>query len=154
SVRTVFTHLVETGLPVTVLPHGSANNIAGALGLADRPLEQLVEAWDAAEPGPFHLAELRAPDRDSLLLQAVGGGLFAESLARGEQLETDGVDKVELGLRLLRRLVDELPAQRWEIELDGDTVSGDYLAVEAMITGETGPSVPLAPSVSPMDPAL
>jgi diacylglycerol kinase family enzyme len=37
------------------------------------------------------------------------------------------------------------------VELDGADASGDYLAVEAMVIGETGPNILLAPAADPED---
>jgi diacylglycerol kinase family enzyme len=84
-------------------------------------------------------------------LETVGGGLFAESIRRAQRTETGDQDKVELGLRVLRQLVDELPAPPWRVELDGTDCSGNFLAVEAMVIGWTGPNIPLAPRADPGD---
>jgi diacylglycerol kinase (ATP) len=54
-------------------------------------------------------------------------------------------------LRLLREAVQDEPARRWELELDGADLSGDLLAVEAMNVRETGPNVLLAPEADPGD---
>ncbi len=46
---------------VTVLPLGSANNIARALGFPDRPTEKLVAGWATATRRRFRLGDLQAP---------------------------------------------------------------------------------------------
>ena len=86
---------------------------------------------------------------DKIFVETVGGGLFAEAIREAERDQQDDDDKVELGLRVLRRLVDELPTQPWRLGLDGVEHHGRYLAVEAMVIGETGPRVPLAPAARP-----
>jgi diacylglycerol kinase family enzyme len=136
---------------VTVLPLGSANNIGRAFGLGDREPEELVAGWDAAERRRFRLGEVKAGVETRTFLESVGGGLFAESIRRAERLETEDTDKVELGLRVLRRLVDELPVAPWDVELDGVDAGGNYVAVEAMVIGQTGPQIPLAPAADPED---
>ena len=79
--------------------------------------------------------------------------MFAAAIKEAERVQDDDDDKVDLGLRLLRRLVDELPTQPWQLRLDGVEHHGSYLAVEAMVIGETGPRVPLAPAARPGRPA-
>jgi diacylglycerol kinase (ATP) len=145
--------LLARGAPLlaTVLPLGSANNIARAFGLADRTPEELVRGWPEAERRCFRLGELRAPDTHQIFVETVGGGLFAETVRQAEQLETADDDKLRLGLQTLRKLVDEVPALPWRLKLDGADHSGEYVAVEAMVIGETGPQVPLAPAADSED---
>jgi diacylglycerol kinase family enzyme len=139
---------------VTVLPLGSANNIARALGLGGREPEELVAAWETGERRRFRLGEVEAGAETRTFLESVGGGLFAESIRQAERVETEDTDKVELGLRVLRRLVDELPVEPWGVELDGADASGYHVAVEAMVIGQTGPQIPLAPAADPEDARL
>ena len=152
TVRAVLTAMAERAQAlVTVLPLGSANNIARALGFPDRPPEELIAGWSTATRRRFRLGDLQAPDRHEAFVETVGGGLFAEAIKEAERVQDDDDDKVELGLRVLHRLVEELPTQPWHLRLDGVEHHGRYLAVEAMVIGETGPRVPLAPAARPDD---
>lgn len=136
---------------VTILPLGSANNIASAFGLGERTPEELIAGWSDAKKHRYRLGLAEAPERREAFVETVGGGLFAESILRAAAVETGDADKVELGLRLLRELVDELPAHRWDVELDGVDHSGEFFGVEAMVIGDTGPKVPLTPAADPED---
>ena len=152
TVGAVLTEMAEREQAlVTVLPLGSANNIARALGFPDRPTEKLVAGWATATRRRFRLGDLQAPNRHEAFVETVGGGLFAAAIKEAERVQDDDDDKVDLGLRLLRRLVDELPTQPWHLTLDGVEHHGSYLAVEAMVIGETGPRVPLAPTARAED---
>ncbi len=155
TVRQVLTAMADREQAlVTVLPLGSANNIANAFALGDRCAAELIAGWSNAVRRRFRLGALRAPDRSDVFVETVGGGLFAEAIRQAEGIEQDGDDKVELGLRVVRRLIDEMPLQPWRLVLDGVEHHGDYLAVEAMVIGETGPRVPLAPAARPEDPLV
>jgi diacylglycerol kinase family enzyme len=143
----------ERPRPVTLLPVGSANNIAQALGFAGRELAELVEGWSRATTRPYRLGEVAGSERRPFA-ESVGGGLFAEAIVRAGKLEEDETDKVDLGLHVLRELVGELEARPWELELDGQSRGGRFLAVEAMAIGWTGPSVPLAPEADAADGVL
>jgi diacylglycerol kinase (ATP) len=149
-VRKVFKELATSGVSVTVVPVGSANNVARTLGLLEGSLDELVSRLDRGARQPFDLGEASAPWGTTRFVESFGGSLFAEVLLRGE--EVDGHDdKVELGLRLLDGVLRELPALEWELEADGTDLSGAYLAVEAMNIRETGPIIPLAPAADPSD---
>lgn len=87
----------------------------------------------------------------------VGDGIFGEVLARAENmedaggLEVEGDEKVELGLELLREVVDGLSPGAWHVDADGEDLPGEYLAVEVMNLGQLGPNLPLAPDADPGD---
>jgi diacylglycerol kinase (ATP) len=154
AVRKVLRRLESTPPAVTLLPVGSANNIARSLGFADLDFDQLVERWAHGRRMPYSLGELRSADERQVFVESAGAGLFAEALSRAKAEEAEGSDKVELGIRILRELVEELPAQPWRLTLDGVDHSGEFIAVEAAAIGLTGPNVPLVPDADPSDELL
>jgi diacylglycerol kinase (ATP) len=155
TVGEVFKELAGSRVTATVLPVGSANNIARSLGLAEaEDVAELVRAWPNAIRRPYDLGRVEAMSGESVFVETMGGGIFGEVLRRaerGSEGEVDGDEKVELGLRLLSRVIREAPSFRWRLELDGDPVRVELLAVEAMVIGETGPNIPLAPEADPGD---
>jgi diacylglycerol kinase (ATP) len=157
SVAKVFNEIATRHVPVTLLPVGSANNIARALGIADDDdVERLVQAWDAAEPRRFDVGSAEADWGTSLFVESVGGGVFGEVLARAEGVEeadvpVDGEEKVDFGLELLRETIEGIETREWRVEIDGDDLSGEYLGVEVLNIGEVGPNLPLAPAADPGD---
>lgn len=144
AVGTVFAELATRPLPVTIVPLGSANNIATSLGLVNRTIEELVEGWDTTPRSRYDLGEPGA------FAESAGVGLFATLLESGSD-GPSGEDKVEHGLRTLRGILDEAAAQPVRVTVDGADRSGDFLAVEAMLIGSTGPNVVLAPLADPSD---
>ena len=156
SVGKVFKEIATKRVPVTLLPVGSANNIARTVGIADRDVEALVAGWDDGELRRFDVGRASAPWGEELFAESVGGGIFGEVLARAPQAEravgdVDGEEKVDLGLELLREVIEGLPARQWRVEVDGNDLSGEFLAVELMNTREIGPNLPLAPDADPGD---
>lgn len=151
TVRKVFKALSGAETPVTLFPVGSANNIARSLGFEHDDAARLARGWADGERRPYDLGRVELPDGVTAFVESTGGGLFAEVLARAKRVDKEGRDKVELGLELLRELVEEEPSRHWELELDGIDVSGDLIAVEAMNVRETGPNVLLAPDADPGD---
>jgi diacylglycerol kinase (ATP) len=151
TVRKVFKELATSDVGVTILPLGSANNIATTLGLADVGVEELLSGLGDSERRRYDLAEASAPWGRTLLVESFGGGLFADVLAKAENVETKSADKVEVGLKVLEDVLRDPPALDWEVEVDGIDVSGSYLAVETMNIRQTGANIPLAPQADPCD---
>ena len=150
TVTQALLRLAGSEVPLALLPLGSANNVARSLGIGDADPGRLVESWSRGRTARYSVGEVAAGGEDVRFAETFGGGLFAESILRADD-DPGGDDKVELGLRVLRELVDELPALEWRLEVDGVDRSGRFVAVEAMLIGSTGPGVPLAPDASPYD---
>jgi diacylglycerol kinase family enzyme len=152
TVRKVFRELAGTALPATLLPVGSANNIARSLGFDDDPV-RLIGGWSSAARQPFDVGELSVEEDETSFVESVGGGLFADVLERAEESGDDpgGDDKVEQGLRLLLDVLADAEPRPWRVEVDGLELADDLLAVEAMNIRETGPNIPLAPEADPQD---
>jgi diacylglycerol kinase (ATP) len=153
TVSSIVTALAGRGVPVAVLPLGSANNIARSLSTGDAGAEALARALVGASRRPFDVGELRADGGTARFVESVGGGVFAEALVRAEEHrgDPDGEEKRRHGLQLLLATIAETPALHWELAADGDDLSGDYLAVEAMNIREIGPNLALAPEADPGD---
>jgi diacylglycerol kinase family enzyme len=157
SVRKVFRELAGTGVAAALIPLGSANNIARTLGLEpvdDRAeAARLVRSWQEGTRRPYDVGLLATGGAETRFVESAGGGLFAEVLATAEAIDSDpdGREKIEHGLGLLRRTIEEHPPLRWDLELDGERFSAELLGVEAMNVGELGPNVALAPGADPGD---
>jgi diacylglycerol kinase (ATP) len=54
-------------------------------------------------------------------------------------------------VQLLETAIGDAPARVWELDLDGENLSGEFLAVEVMNIREIGPNVPLALEADPGD---
>jgi diacylglycerol kinase (ATP) len=138
--------VAEREIPLAILPFGTANNIAKALGIFG-DVRELVASWKDAEPTIIDIGVVSGPWGEQRFIESVGGGIFAELIERGEQEVDDAVAMVgretDRALQLLRRIVREAEPADWHVELDGRDLSGSYLAVEAMQIGFAGPNVPL-----------
>jgi diacylglycerol kinase (ATP) len=153
TVTRVALELAGADIPLAILPLGTANNIARALGLVGSAHE-ISARWKEAEPRPLDIGVVSASWDDFRFVESVGGGIFARLIQAADEddsLRLMTGAKGDRALALLEDLVEAAQASRWEVELDGEDLSGDYLAVEAMNMRFVGPKVPLAPEADPGD---
>jgi diacylglycerol kinase (ATP) len=152
TVRTILKRLAGRPTPVTVIPVGTANNIARAAGFdVHAEVEALVRGWDGGAVGPFDLGVCYCGGEERRFAESAGAGILAEMLVRGEDWRPPGMDKIEHGLRLLRMVLEDAPAWPFRIEVDGRDVSADLLAAEVTNVPEAGPLLPLDPEADPRD---
>jgi diacylglycerol kinase (ATP) len=154
TVGRVTRRMVGRGVPLAILPSGTANNIARSLGQIERPFEDLVRGWESARRVKLDAGIAAGPWGERYFIEGLGTGLFAELLAdtsrstkkQRRRKESAGVDGA------LRRLRDR--AKRCEpievaARLDGEDISGRYLLFEAVHLPYVGPNLHLAPHAKP-----
>lgn len=143
--------LVGRPVPFTALPLGTANNISRTLGLADRPIPELIAGWAHAKIDRFDVGVALGPWGERYFIEGCGAGLFACTLPEADANATltelaFAEARLAYALQMLRDRLTACPTQRLELRLDGRDVSGDYLLVEAMNMQYVGPNLYLAPA--------
>ena len=147
----VVVRLRDRGVPVVLIPEGSANNVARTLGVSDTPLGPAE--WADAAQRRLDVGRASAGGVECPFVESAGGGVVADVLRRAEAEPDDpgGAGSLRQGRDLLRRAIAEAAAPEWGVVVDGHDRSGRYLAVEAMNIRESGPRLPLAPGADPGD---
>ncbi|MBD1874055.1 NAD(+)/NADH kinase [Nodosilinea sp. FACHB-131] len=153
TVGQVAQRLVGQNIPMTVLPLGTANNIAKTLGLMDIPLEQLVEGWATAQRIKSDSAIASGAWGTTQLIESLGMGLFAHTMSKvensGHLKHTESAeDELTTVLNLLKQRVSRCPARALTLSLDGKDISGEYVLLEVMNIQYVGPNLHLAPTTS------
>ena len=154
TVASVARRMVGRGIPVAVLPMGTANNIARSLGLLKKSFEELVKGWRDARRVPLDVGIVCGPWGERYFIEGVGAGLFAGLLVRSEQNKgrkekenkTKGPARVVDGaLRRLKEAAETAEPVEIGARLDGVDISGSYLLFEAVNLPYIGPNLYIAP---------
>jgi diacylglycerol kinase family enzyme len=156
TVAKVATAIPGRGIPLAILPVGTANNIARSLGLVGGP-SHIIAGLRTASPRRLDVAVGRGPWGERRFVEAAGVGLFARTLAllNDEDEPLASLFKEEPGfestLRLLQHVIADYAARDWILALDGRDLSGRYVMVEAMNIRLIGPHLHLAADADPGD---
>ncbi|HEY1289078.1 MAG TPA: diacylglycerol kinase family protein [Burkholderiales bacterium] len=153
TVGRVVRRMVGRGVPVTLLPLGTANNIARTFGLLGRPLQELVQGWERARRVKLDLGIAKGPWGERFFIEGVGVGLFANMLAHPRKKPKNGKpeDVVDRALRRLKDMTVHSDPVEVIATLDGEDISGRYLLFEAINLRYVGPNLFLAPDGKPGD---
>jgi diacylglycerol kinase family enzyme len=149
SVKSVALELAGRGVPMAILPLGTANNIAKSLGIMGSVAE-LIAGWQRAERRRLRVGSVTGPWGIMPFVESAGVGLFADLVTRGRKEVDENAAEltghaIDRALLLLRRITEDQAPRYREVALDGANLSDEYLLVEGMNIPLAGPNVPLAP---------
>ena len=155
TVGRVARRMAGRGIPLAVLPTGTANNIARSLGQHERPLEELVSGWESAKRAKLDVGVAKGPWGTRYFIEGLGFGVFAGQLAaledEREPKSRSASGKVDSALRRMKRAAERAEAVRVAAKLDGKDITGRYLLMEALNLHYVGPNMRLALEGMPGD---
>jgi diacylglycerol kinase (ATP) len=139
--------IVDSGIPLAILPLGTANNLARSLGFTGS-VDEILQSLHCGKSQEFDIGVARNGLQIDCFLEAAGGGLFADYFPAAEANEKEGAspeEKLKAHLSLLRQLSLDYPARYWKMSIDGKDISGRYILWGAMNIRSAGPVLHLAP---------
>ena len=148
--------LMGSGIPLAILPLGTANNLARTLGFTES-VDEILQSLHCGKRQPFDVGVARRSSRTEYFLEAAGGGLFADYFPAAMANEKKGAspeEELTAHLSLLRELSLDYPARNWRISIDGEDISGRYIFWGAMNIRSAGPALHLAPKAKTDDGGL
>jgi diacylglycerol kinase (ATP) len=145
--------IMESGIPLAILPLGTANNLARSLGFSGS-VDEILQSLHCGKSRPFDVGVARRSSWSEYFLEAAGGGLFADYFPAAQANEKEDAspeEELTAHLSLLRELSLDYPARKWRISIDGEDISGRYILWGAMNTRSAGPVLHLAPKAATHD---
>ncbi len=144
TVGKVAKRFAGTGVPVAVIPTGTANNVSRMLGIG-------VDARAAIDVLPravvrnvdLGIVEFGTePATSERFIEGCGVGVFAFLMA---ERATKKDKKLRRAIGLLAKELAAYQPRRMRIEVDGKDLSGDYVLASVMNLRSLGPALALAP---------
>jgi diacylglycerol kinase (ATP) len=145
--------IIDSGIPLAILPLGTANNLARSLGFTES-VDEILQSLHCGKSRPFDVGVARSGSQTNYFLEAAGGGLFADYFPAAKSNETKDAspeEELKAHLSLLRELALDCRARPWEISIDGEDISGRYILWGVMNIRSAGPALHLAPKAKTDD---
>jgi diacylglycerol kinase family enzyme len=145
--------IIGSGIPLAIVPLGTANNLARSLGFTGS-VDEILQSLHCGKSHPFDIGVARNGSQTDYFLEAAGGGLFADYFPAAMANETKGAspeEELAAHLSLLRQLSLDYPARHWRMSIDGKNISGRYILWGAMNIRSAGPALHLAPKAKTDD---
>ena len=136
-------------VPVAILPVGTANNIARALGLLG-DAEALIPHLKAAKTRRLDIGLVRGPWGKRRFLEAIGFGAIAAAISASGPKPPKPL-RIDNGREDLQVMLREAEPERFKIKIDGEVFAGDFLFVEILNLSHTGPALPISFTAEPGD---
>jgi len=152
TVGRVARRLAGRGIPIALLPSGTANNIARTLGQLEQPFKRLVRGWNSARRVKLDVGVAQGPWGERYFIEGIGFGVFAHLLAHpaGPKAKKRK-NPVGHGLSRLKKVAKRAEPIEVAARLDGRDISGSYLMLEAVNLPYVGPNLHLSPDSKPGD---
>jgi len=135
---------------VTILPMGTANNLARALGIR-APVADLIEGLRNGRIVPLDVGETEGPWGRQRFFESAGFGAIARALGPVNESRVPSREKIPQGRKAMREVFKDMPPARLEVILDDCRLEDDLLMLELSKIASLGPQLCLAPQADPGD---
>jgi diacylglycerol kinase (ATP) len=145
--------LARRGIPLAILPLGTANNIAKSVGIT-APIEDVIGGWETAGRLPLDLGVAEGVWGRRHFVEAVGGGLIPAAIAEMKTRTDEDVparSKLAGVLRAIKEVLSRLQPGEWTIVADGARTTGEFLLVEVLNIRSIGPNLVFSADATPLD---
>jgi diacylglycerol kinase (ATP) len=150
TVAKVLTQMPDRGVPVAILPLGTANNVASSFGIGGE-LDELALGMRNAEERKLDVGMARGPWGCCYVVEGIGfGALVRTSIALGKP-DGSREDKLAAARKRLRKVLKKAEPDRLHILLDDEPMPDAQLMVEVLNIACAGPRLFLAPDTDMAD---
>jgi len=143
--------------PIAILPLGTANNIANALGIASKTpdsITDVIATWATARPIALDVWQAAGPWGKKLFIEGCGLGALTRMALQMDANDISGHNsehEIAIARAALLTTLKHLKPVKATIKLDDDKIEGEFLILEMLNFGMIGPRLPLAWSADPSD---
>jgi diacylglycerol kinase family enzyme len=149
------------GVPFSILPFGTANNIARCLHQTSNP-ELLASQLETSEVRQLDLGKVTYGAESNPFLECSGLGVFVELLfAMQEWPKTEEMEQAESRIEKFAHALEQIQAisrtykgMALELKADGAVICDRLMMLEVMNMKLIGPRLNLAPDADPSDGSL
>lgn len=138
------------GHTVAILPTGSSNNIARALGIVEEP-RHIVAGLAKAKRTSLRIGVVEGPEWSRNFVEAVGMGPLVAAIEQSAGGKEHGSDLVGERREELRRIVADCEPLGVSLSVDGKRLDEKMLMLEILNIPMIGPNLLLAPEADPGD---
>jgi diacylglycerol kinase family enzyme len=137
---------------VGILPFGTANNIARCLGIKGET-EDLIKNLRRAPVARLDIGIAVGPWGTRHFVESVGWGALAKAVDRDDP-KLSKHDRIERGREAFAKTLAKAKPAKFAIVADGEEIEDEFLLVEVLNLGMTGPRMLISPSAEPGDQLL
>jgi len=143
----------DRGVPMAILPVGTANNIALSLGISGS-IEELIKALDKEKPRKLSQGICRAHWGEQNFIEGVGLGSLASATTPKSGGNKDKSTRIHDGRVAFRDAVKQARPQRLYVTVDGERIEDEVILIEILNIRQVGPRLRLAPKADAGDDVL
>ncbi len=150
TVATVLEKIEGGAAPLGILPLGTANTFARALGI-EGEIEALIEGLAAGELVPVDFGIAEGPWGRCRFFESAGFGALAEGLGPVNAARVPSAEKIPSGRHALREAFSRMEPVGLQLTVDGERRDETLLMLELARIDTFGPRLRLAPAATPGD---
>ncbi len=157
TVKKIAHLLLGKQIPIAVIPLGTANNISTTL---EPPIlvKKNSQQWINLKTRPFDVGVVKFGEGKEFFVESAGCGAIAELIYQYRKEKKKSVphfsnpqEEIRHVQSFMKEMLQNYQACHYEIHIDEETFSGEYLMVEVMNIKSVGPHLWLAPQADPGD---
>lgn len=146
--------LLDKRILISLLPMGTANNIAFTLGVSYN-LMNLLKRWEGNKIRNMDIGAVTSSLFKNFFLEGLGYGILPKLMRTMDEIETSHLkkseDEITFALHTLLGLSSTYKAKHAIVKVDGKQYEGEFLLIEVMNICSLGPNLLLAPNADIAD---